>query len=1124
MRTRNSGNPKPAPPPKKTPPSRRSAAKTPPKPPQETDVTHSADVEDVNPPADDVEVTPETKPTRGGKTRSSGRKAASRTKIPTPTRSSSRRTSKSNATKEIEVEETLEKDEVEDNRDEESVQREETSQNVVEESKKEAEPEKKEVGDQMEGESSKKEESNAVVEADIENVEATDKKGSQVLNIEEHSRLEEKTGDMEQPMATNVGKSLGQLEGTLETLASLTHQIGRSSTGNPRFSPETEREMIAKDRVRKAFLKALKNPSDVNPSNKLELDEYIKRELTDLSILEIGCMRYEIELETKEEENAIDPEPEEDSEENDVTGDQQQKANNTNTEELLVTDAGKSSAHEEDAVALKLKEDPEEDDENIDQQEEEKIETKELLNQSVTNVEEPSEIDAETFEKDEPSKTVGDTIDTEHPLDQIGMDIEESSTIEEKKEEPLETIESTIDTEQPLDQSAMDIEKPSEVEAMTLGKEENLVETVANLEEPMKTNEEAIVIAQPLDSVDVESTSQELGTGKNEEVLKEELVEEMKTLVEKVSPDNEGINMETDVMEEDVNQISKEKDAQVGCDESSKKERESGGKAVVEELKKNEDEEQEHVDAAYSLEVERAELNAAAKERKLRKELEIFVGGLDHDATEEDLKKAFENIGGVVEVRLLKDSSNKNKGYAFVEFATKELASQALLEMKTPLIRGKQCRTAPSEDNDMLFLGNICNTWTKETVKQKLKDYGIESVENINVVPDARHEGLSRGFAFLEFSCHADAMQAYKRLQKQDVIFGHTERTAKVAFAEPIREPDPGVMAQVKTVFVDGLPPQWTEDKVREKMKGYGEIVRISLSRNMSTAKRRDYGFVDFTTHEAAVACIEGINSENFGEGNSKRKVRARLSNPLPKAQPVKGGMCGGFRIGCGGGTTSSSRPGRGFGLGGNAFNQHNVQHDRGFYQRGRGQTGRVGFTRDHDVHMQYPPFQRREMFGRGAWRDPFVAPHDPFAGGPTSLRPPPVEMRHNVAADRGRGRYTPNSRLPFPPERGYNEPLMRRQMDDPYFYDGRPHGIKRPFSMTDQEPDYMDRSRLRPRIDYSDSTIPYRAPAYRDTFGPPDRNLHPHDYYGPDYHEGPPRPAFYGNERPYGRGYPPRY
>lgn len=155
-------------------------------------------------------------------------------------------------------------------------------------------------------------------------------------------------------------------------------------------------------------------------------------------------------------------------------------------------------------------------------------------------------------------------------------------------------------------------------------------------------------------------------------------------------------------------------------------------------------------------------------------------------------------------------------------------------------------------------------------INQKLKEYGVEGVENITLVPDLQREGLSRGFAFIEFSCHADAMFAYKRLQKPDVIFGHLERTAKVAFAEPLREPDPNIMAQVKSVFVDGLPPHWDEDRVREQFKGYGEIIRICLARNMSTAKREDFGFVDFSTHEAAVACIDGINNSEFADGNSK--------------------------------------------------------------------------------------------------------------------------------------------------------------------------------------------------------------------------------------------------------------
>lgn len=77
-----------------------------------------------------------------------------------------------------------------------------------------------------------------------------------------------------------------------------------------------------------------------------------------------------------------------------------------------------------------------------------------------------------------------------------------------------------------------------------------------------------------------------------------------------------------------------------------------------------------------------------AKRRKMKKEQEIFVGGLDRDAMEEDLKMTFEKVGEVVEVRLHKDFvTNKNKGFAFVKFANKEQAARALIELKNPMVR-----------------------------------------------------------------------------------------------------------------------------------------------------------------------------------------------------------------------------------------------------------------------------------------------------------------------------------------------------------------------------------------------------------------------------------------------------
>ncbi|XP_048128146.1 nucleolin-like isoform X1 [Rhodamnia argentea] len=533
-----------------------------------------------------------------------------------------------------------------------------------------------------------------------------------------------------------------------------------------------------------------------------------------------------------------------------------------------------------------------------------------------------------------------------------------------------------------------------------------------------------------------------------------------------------------------------------------------------------EDDGDEPAEEADTLEEEHKELSAIAKEQKIKKEHEIFVGGLDRDAVEEDVRRVFERIGEIVEIRLHKEfSTNKNKGYAFVKFANKEHAKRALVEMKNPVIRGKRCGTAPSEDNDILFLGNICNTWTKEAIKQKLKEYGVEGVESITLVPDALREGLSRGFAFLEFSCHSDAMLAYKRLQKPDVVFGHSERTAKVAFGEPLRDHDPEVMAQVKSVFIDGLPPYWDEECVREQLKTFGEIVRVVLARNMSTAKRKDFGFVDFSSHEAAVACVDGINTSELGNGNTKAKVRARLSNPMPKTQAVKGGMSGGFRIGRGS-VSTVPRHGRGFGWGGHSYNRGNY-HSWNFHQRGHDQSSRMHFSYDHEFDNPYSDFHRRQSSGGGGRRGISRGGH--YMSGRhvpvgTSSRPP-IDRPWRGYPDRGPGMHLPSRRLPYSPEEQYNAHFEGRQFDDHHFYDSGAHGLKRPFPMTDQNADYMEPSRVRPRFDFTDSSLPLHGSVYRDAFGV-GSGPYPHDYYGSDQYGRGPYPSYYGDDRSYGGGY----
>ena len=211
-----------------------------------------------------------------------------------------------------------------------------------------------------------------------------------------------------------------------------------------------------------------------------------------------------------------------------------------------------------------------------------------------------------------------------------------------------------------------------------------------HVEESLKNKaEESVTESAPFDqkeqgstSVDSEHFEDDVPTKPNE---KENMIDQQEEQ-EKLIEDKVENMTEEDKMEEDPKEEMTDFD---GLLAEADDDRSEADQEIHDELGQEEFAEDDRIgQGEEALEEERAELNAAAKERKLRKELEIFVGGLDRDVTEEDLKRVFKYAGEVVDVRLHKDpSTNKNKGYAFVRFSTKEEANRALSEMKNPVVR-----------------------------------------------------------------------------------------------------------------------------------------------------------------------------------------------------------------------------------------------------------------------------------------------------------------------------------------------------------------------------------------------------------------------------------------------------
>jgi predicted RNA-binding protein YlqC (UPF0109 family) len=71
--------------------------------------------------------------------------------------------------------------------------------------------------------------------------------------------------------------------------------------------------------------------------------------------------------------------------------------------------------------------------------------------------------------------------------------------------------------------------------------------------------------------------------------------------------------------------------------------------------------------------------------------MDIYVGNLSYDATEEDLQQAFEAFGQVESVKIIKDRySGKSRGFGFVEMPTRTEAGSAISNLNGNELKGQR--------------------------------------------------------------------------------------------------------------------------------------------------------------------------------------------------------------------------------------------------------------------------------------------------------------------------------------------------------------------------------------------------------------------------------------------------
>jgi RNA recognition motif-containing protein len=82
--------------------------------------------------------------------------------------------------------------------------------------------------------------------------------------------------------------------------------------------------------------------------------------------------------------------------------------------------------------------------------------------------------------------------------------------------------------------------------------------------------------------------------------------------------------------------------------------------------------------------------------------MNIYVGNLSYEATEEDLKAAFSRFGEVTSVSIIRDKfTARSKGFGFVEMKSRADGEKAIKELDGIPLKGREIKVNESRPKEV---------------------------------------------------------------------------------------------------------------------------------------------------------------------------------------------------------------------------------------------------------------------------------------------------------------------------------------------------------------------------------------------------------------------------------------
>eukprot|EP01121_Diplochlamys_sp_Union-15-3_P002104 TRINITY_DN11825_c0_g1_i1.p1 TRINITY_DN11825_c0_g1~~TRINITY_DN11825_c0_g1_i1.p1 ORF type:complete len:584 (-),score=102.06 TRINITY_DN11825_c0_g1_i1:39-1790(-) len=256
----------------------------------------------------------------------------------------------------------------------------------------------------------------------------------------------------------------------------------------------------------------------------------------------------------------------------------------------------------------------------------------------------------------------------------------------------------------------------------------------------------------------------------------------------------------------------------------------------------------------------------------------IFIKNLDPEIGHQQLYDTFSLFGNILSCKVVMDENNRSKGYGFIHFETKESADRAIAKLHGMMMGTKKVYVSKFIPNRER-LKSKDSSWTNVYVKnidpdlqngdlEKLFDkFGPISSAHVMV----NENGQSRGFGFVNFKNHEDAVRSVDYFSKGEVknklgkplwagrAQKKSEREAELKKRREQSRLEKASKYQGSNLYIKNIEDEVTEERLQKEFSPYGPISSIKIVLDENNV-RKGFGFVCFESQEDALRAASELN------------------------------------------------------------------------------------------------------------------------------------------------------------------------------------------------------------------------------------------------------------------------